>query len=214
MKSLDIVKKELLRRKINEHIAKNPTIKEFVVRARFADDNTFWKVRREGKDFNIIEVNTRKEVFILSERSLREEEPKKDKKKKKNADDLETNVEPEPQGASPEPGGEPETGGLETDGDSAMPDEEPETGEMPPEEPETQQQPEPERMETGEEMQLKQLVDNKPVQDIKIEPTDTGGIISLTLGSMENPLEITFERGQASYSVGDLSRRLPSAKTK
>jgi len=54
-----------LRRKIHEYFSKNPTAKSVVVKADVGDAKTLWKVVREGTSFKVIEVNTKREEFII-----------------------------------------------------------------------------------------------------------------------------------------------------
>ena len=182
MNAQDIIKKDLLRRKIQEHIKNKPAAVSFVVKARFGDENTHWKVTREGKDFNIIEVNSRKDEFVLAEA---------EKKDVETSDDVTSGEPRKMKPGEQEPMGQ-DIGGLETDVDAD----------------DSVVEPEPQRTKTGEELQLKQLVSNKPVQDVDVEVSDQGGSVVLHLAGLDNPLKITLEGGQASYSLGELSRQL------
>lgn len=339
---MNIVKTDLLRRKIHEHISKYPKAKSFIVKARFGEENTHWKVEvKKNRSFSIVEVNTTRSEYIIKEAmtKFRKEEhafadaigagllsdkqgdPKfagdykylysddkvdhfkslkrfdyvkspitsgdkpmsimhmgadRDDKEKlqetppkfrdaqqafgnaiengvltdtpgpkyagdhmymysddqkdyfKNVNSrkyVESNITSgdKPSSAMSEaasstasmPGKEPEDvdpgsptdqdikpdkdtppdsdeSGLETDPDAST-------------DPESQ---EPQRTRTGEELHLKQLVDNKPVKDIEVEVTDTGGSITLKLAGLENPLKINLDDGRGTYELGDLSRAL------
>jgi hypothetical protein len=66
---------------------------------------------------------------------------------------------------------------------------------------------------TAEEDRLKKMVMNKPIQDIEISSDTDRGTVSLTLGGLKNPLEISvFDDGKVTYKLGSLSQLLkPSA---
>jgi len=70
MNPKEIVKKDLLRRKINEYFSKNPNSNSVIIRADVGDMKTHWKVVKEGKDFNIIEVNTNTKKFIFEDETV------------------------------------------------------------------------------------------------------------------------------------------------
>lgn len=61
----NILKKDLLRRKIQEHFSKHPKAKSVIVVAGVDPNKTVWKVDRIKKGFNIVEVNTQREHFIF-----------------------------------------------------------------------------------------------------------------------------------------------------
>mgnify|MGYP001561622825 CR=1 FL=1 len=65
MNKKNVVKKDLLRRKVHEYFLKNPSAKSVIVKAGLDDSKTLWKVVREGKFFRVTEVNTKKEEFIF-----------------------------------------------------------------------------------------------------------------------------------------------------
>lgn len=68
MKSSDIVKKDLLRRKIREHFTKNPKVKSVVVKADIGDRKTIWRAQKMANGlFNVVEVNTTREQFLITE---------------------------------------------------------------------------------------------------------------------------------------------------
>jgi hypothetical protein len=67
MESRDLVKKDLLRRKIQEHFGKHPESKSVIVKADVGDVKTIWRVQREGRSFSVVEVNTNREQFVISE---------------------------------------------------------------------------------------------------------------------------------------------------
>lgn len=64
--TLNVVKKDLLRRKIKEYFS-DPQKHTAIIKADIGDHKTIWKVTRDKKDFKVIEVNTHKELFTLSE---------------------------------------------------------------------------------------------------------------------------------------------------
>lgn len=59
----NLVKKELLRRKINEIFKEKDTSK--VIRCSLNGENVYWSVKREGKGFKIVEITTKKEEFSI-----------------------------------------------------------------------------------------------------------------------------------------------------
>ena len=60
---------------------------------------------------------------------------------------------------------------------------------------------------TGEELQLQQLVQAKPVESIDVDSDESGGHIVLSLAGLENPLEIHISKdGKIKYKLGDLAR--------
>jgi len=65
MNAKEIVKKDLLRRKINEYFSKHPKSKSFIIRSDAGDSMHFWKVKKEGKRYNITEVKTKTEKYIF-----------------------------------------------------------------------------------------------------------------------------------------------------
>jgi hypothetical protein len=68
MKSNDIVKKDLLRRKIREHFSKNPKSKSVIVKADIGPKKTIWRAQKLASGvFNIVEVNTTREQFLITE---------------------------------------------------------------------------------------------------------------------------------------------------
>lgn len=174
MNNIDIIRKELLRRKIQEHFSKNLKAESVIIKSSIGGTNTLWKVTRKGSDFNVVEVNTSKSEYLLSESLKEAEEPKED--------------DPTPP--------EEQDAGIETS--KAPP--EPETAE-PAVEPETPK--------TGEELQLDQLVQNKPVKNIDVFSDKEGNHVLLDLAGLSNPVDIIFtETGEAKYKLGDLSRTL------
>lgn len=67
-KDNDTIKKDLLRRKINEYFSKNPQRQSVIIRANIGDSSkTIWRVVREGKRYNITEVITVKENFLFED---------------------------------------------------------------------------------------------------------------------------------------------------
>jgi len=68
MNSGDIVKKDLLRRKIREHFSKRPNSNSVIVKADIGDRKTIWRATKLANGiFNIVEVNTVKEQFLITE---------------------------------------------------------------------------------------------------------------------------------------------------
>lgn len=63
--SSNLVKKDLLRRKVTEHFTKNPGSRSVIIRANIGESNTLWKVERVNKGFNVVEVNTIREQFVI-----------------------------------------------------------------------------------------------------------------------------------------------------
>lgn len=220
MEDRDKVKIDVLRRKYLEHFEKNPDSKSVIIKADVGDMKTLWRVVREGRDFRIVEVNTTREEFIITEASPKEkmfsdiskDEPKK---KKKKANPKPKPKEEEPPASSDKPPGaemahtpKGEPGEIEkVDSPETGPDVEPPEGPaMGPEgEPET---PEPE-VKTAEEDRLQKMVHNKPIQNISISSESDRGTITLQLGGLKNPLEISiFDSGKVTYRLGNLSQLL------
>lgn len=68
MNSSDIVKKDLLRRKIREHFSKHPRAKSVVVKADIGDRKTIWRAQKMASGvFSVVEVNTVREQFLITE---------------------------------------------------------------------------------------------------------------------------------------------------
>ena len=65
MNSNSIVKKDLLRRKINEYFTKHPNAKSVIIETDIGENKTVWRVVRENRNFSITEVNTSRENFIM-----------------------------------------------------------------------------------------------------------------------------------------------------
>lgn len=65
MNKNEMIKKDLLRRKIQEYFTKNPKAKSFIVKADAGSARTLWKVVREGKKFNVVEINTERQEFVF-----------------------------------------------------------------------------------------------------------------------------------------------------
>ena len=326
----NFIKKDLLRRKIREHFKRNPGSKTVVIKANIGGDTTVWKVRKEGKTFNVVEVVATREHFIITEapvggqfpaggsvplakgssatmgtqpagksvggikdmdvgsvlslvqsgaqkvdsdviakvmapvvipqdsglkkqlkttwdilnrasnkdaaassflgmmqnlmntpewlraskdpslaeaddpppdsgKKKKDEKSEKNRKKfKKSEKPIDVKVDiPKPKMADVRPDVD---AGLETGVTSA---------------PGTELGGAPEVPKRGEEVQLQQLVQNKPVKDIKVSTDDQGGHISLSLGGLEVPLEIHISRdGKATFEVGELSRTLSTGPSR
>lgn len=60
-----MIKKDLLRRKIQEYFTKYPKSKSVIIKTDIGHAKTLWKVVREGKKFNVTEVNTNKNEFVF-----------------------------------------------------------------------------------------------------------------------------------------------------
>jgi len=71
----NLIKKDLLRRKIREHFRKNPKSSSVVIKANIGGGTTVWKVKKEGKSFNVVEVNARREHFVISEAPIGGQQP-------------------------------------------------------------------------------------------------------------------------------------------
>lgn len=67
MKGLEIIKKELLRRKIVEIFGRNPKRKTALIQSRVGNQRTAWKVDRRGKGFHITEVTASRSEYLLAE---------------------------------------------------------------------------------------------------------------------------------------------------
>jgi hypothetical protein len=65
MNSSNIVKKDLLRRKVAEHFAKHPNAKSIIVSINIDENRTVWKVDKTKTGYTVVEVNTQKEQFML-----------------------------------------------------------------------------------------------------------------------------------------------------
>jgi hypothetical protein len=63
--SKDLVKMELLRRKINEHFTKNPDSKSVIIKANLDEGKTAWKVTRTKKGLSIVEVATKRKKYLI-----------------------------------------------------------------------------------------------------------------------------------------------------
>ncbi len=66
MNSKNVIKKGLLLRKIQEYFVKNPNKTSAIFKAS-SDGNTYWKVSKGKRGFNVMEVNTSKASFVLGE---------------------------------------------------------------------------------------------------------------------------------------------------
>jgi len=225
MKNIEYVKKDLLRRKINEHFSNNPKSRVAIFKADIGPKKTIWRVQREGKEFVVVEVKTEREEFVLSEGfpvfEADKEKPKKKFKGPPGEVEASPNTAETPSGA--------ESAESETTNDNPYDDssedkfsaEEPSVdmgpgpdaagdsegkGEPPPEGQDS------EEGKTGEQKQLKNLVQNKPVQDIAITSESDKTTIVLTLGGLKNPIELTVhDNGKVTYKLGHLSRLLKAS---
>ena len=65
MDNMNIVKKNLLQRKIKEHFSKNPKSKSVIVSVNIGEQKTIWKVNKAKVGYSVVEVNTHKEQFML-----------------------------------------------------------------------------------------------------------------------------------------------------
>lgn len=65
MSITNLVKKDLLRRKINEYFSKNPESKSVVVEFTINKKKTIWRAVKEEKQIVIAEVNTKTDKFIF-----------------------------------------------------------------------------------------------------------------------------------------------------
>ena len=64
----DIIKVDLLRRKINEHFSRNPKSNSLIVNSSIGDRKTYWHVSRTNdKSYKISEVNTHSRKFIIEQ---------------------------------------------------------------------------------------------------------------------------------------------------
>lgn len=64
MDSKNIVKKDVLFRKIQEYFSKNPKKQSAIFHSDLGE-NTYWSVKREGKSYRITEVITKRESFVV-----------------------------------------------------------------------------------------------------------------------------------------------------
>ena len=228
MDNRDKVKIDILRRKYMEHFRKNPKSKSVVIKADVGPVKTLWRVLREGRDFRIVEVNTTREEFIITEASpkekmfsdIGEDKPKKSKKPKRPE---KSRPEPtDPLASSDKPPGAEMASSPEGEPDEIEKIEKPEAGPDvggPEGSPEGAPQGDPEadmgtpEVKSAEEERLQKMVHNKPIQNISVSSDSDKGTISLQLGGLKNPLEISiFDSGKVTYRLGNLSQLLkPSA---
>jgi hypothetical protein len=221
MEHKDIVKKDLLRRKICEHFSKNPNAESVIIKADIGDMKTLWKVvKEEGGHFKVVEVNTKKEQYIIGElgwpylkEQEKEETPKKKKKEKedKPEKELSKKKDDEPKLGKPSlsrmkpPGEAGEEGPL--GGPPMGVEKEPEmpSGEVGLEPGE----PGAERPKTGAELQLHQNVRKKPLLGVDVDTDAEGGHVLLQFpGKDENVTIDIFRDGKVSYTYKGQSRIL------
>lgn len=67
MKNKEIIRQELLRRKICEHFSKCPKSKVAILRAESEGVKLHWQVVREKNKYNITEVSSHRRIFSMSE---------------------------------------------------------------------------------------------------------------------------------------------------
>lgn len=93
MDNRNVVKKDLLRRKIKEYFEKNPNAKSVIVKANVGELKTIWKVTKESKRFDVVEVNTLREEFTIEQDDKdKEKKPSSEKKPEKKSDTEKTGV--------------------------------------------------------------------------------------------------------------------------
>lgn len=106
-KNNNIVKKDLLRRKINEYFSKNPSAKMVIIKADVGGNKTHWKVTKEGKSFKVVEVNTVKEEYIFEAPAAAQTSVGREKKPFEYDPDQKPGMTP-PKGGTVAPGQEPQ----------------------------------------------------------------------------------------------------------
>jgi hypothetical protein len=65
MEARKVIEKDLLMKKIVEYFSKSPKRKSVIIKSNLGSGKTTWKVTKEGKVFNVVEVKTSKERFII-----------------------------------------------------------------------------------------------------------------------------------------------------
>jgi hypothetical protein len=67
--NVQLVKVEVLRQKINEHFRKHPKSKVLVIKSALFENNgkSYFRIERNGDKFNITEVKTNKQKFIIEQ---------------------------------------------------------------------------------------------------------------------------------------------------
>jgi hypothetical protein len=67
--NVQLVKVEVLRKKINEHFQKHPKAKVLVIKSNLFESNgkSYFRIERNGDKFNITEVKTNKQKFIIEQ---------------------------------------------------------------------------------------------------------------------------------------------------
>lgn len=297
----NLVKKDLLRRKIQEHFNKFPKAKSVIITANIDENKTIWKVDKIKSGFSIVEVTTQKEQYIIeaagqnspafqqvvsivtplmgnlgttqqqaaqarnqvnalmpkitdprektqaggllnylgaltggamaatppttpisqapggmpvpsgksgltSGRFVKGKRIKEADEKKKQDDEEDIEDQEAPENASET---EPEMELTPDQVDAGL-----ETGDVPAEQPQEDPETAPEdQPKTGEEVQLKQLVKTKPIQNIHAFVDEDGSHLVMSLGGLKNPVQFDFTpEGKITYKLGDLSRVLKSGK--
>lgn len=164
MEKKDIVKKYLLKRKIEEFFSKNPTATSVIIEAAISGPvKTAWKVEVKNKQYKITEVQTIKEEYVF--------EAPEDEPKKKDED-------PRTQGpANPQQAQNQNQSGND-DQNNGQEKSEPE--EMLPVE------------RTDEEMVLMQGLKGQTIREADIDLNASGGTLTLALVSVENPIQLIW----------------------
>ena len=75
MNTQDLIKKDLLRRKILEFFKKNPKKSSVVIKMNESDTSTYWNVTKKDKKYTIKEVNISKSKFVMNEQAIKEASP-------------------------------------------------------------------------------------------------------------------------------------------
>lgn len=106
MEKKDIVKKYLLKRKIEEFFSKNPTATSVIIEANISGPvKTAWKVEVKNKKYKITEVKTIKEEYVFE---APEDEPKKKVDSGDDQSDQGQQVDPQIQAGTGDEESEPE----------------------------------------------------------------------------------------------------------
>jgi len=227
MNSKSLVKRELLRRKIKEHWEKNPNANSLIVKANFDGIKTFWHVVKEGNAHRVVEVDTKKEVYLIGEvgwpyvTNEQEEDPKdKGKIKKKDKEEKGPQKDKKPQNIKKpvlpdvkpagEMGDDPEDTevGLDKQAKPVPP------GEMGAEEDVPPSSPEGPETKTGQELELQRIVHKKPLLGVEVNTDEQGGHLTLKFPGEGNDVIIdVFKDGKVVYTHKDRPRMLKTGIT-
>jgi len=67
MDNKKIVKLNFLRNRINEYFIKNPNANSFIIKAKIGNDKIHWRIVKENKKYNIIEVSSNTNRYSIEE---------------------------------------------------------------------------------------------------------------------------------------------------